>query len=330
MGMSYKGYGRGKLLLFGEHAAVMGYPALGLSLARGIAIELEPDPAATRWQLEDYDEREGEVARAVMRRIDETIPELPRGGWIRVESDLPEGRGFGSSAALCVALAEAALRAAGQPEVLRHRSLVWSIAHYAEGHFHGSPSGIDTGLAALGGVIAFTPKPPELPAWRRIEPQPLHLLVGSVERRGRSKELIANIRKRARRASSEEALILARLGSISRSAEGLLAGGGTGGLPDTEGAAGGLTAELGALAKKAQKGLAALGLAEPAQSALIALGEAAGSPGGKMSGAGGGGAFWLIYDEKAEAEAAKTLIAARAEELGIGEGLGLETLETVG
>ena len=218
MGMSHSGFGRGKLLLFGEHAAVMGYPALGLALERGIAVELEPDPAATSWSLEGRDQRENAIARDVMRRVDEAVPGLPKGGKIRSRSDLPEGRGFGSSAALCVALAEAALRAAGTPEVLRHRSLVWAIAHHAEGYFHGSPSGIDTGLAALGGLIAFKPSPPDLPEWRRLPIRRLAFLAGSLPRQSSAKTLIAGIKEKGQDASSREAGRLARLGSLSEMA----------------------------------------------------------------------------------------------------------------
>ncbi|MEI6873952.1 MAG: hypothetical protein WCL50_02350, partial [Spirochaetota bacterium] len=133
MGLSYRGHGRGKLLLFGEHAAVKGYPAVGLALERGISVELEPRETRATWYLEGHDEEHNAIARAVMKRVDTAVPDLPRGGLIRLESDLREGRGFGSSAALCAALAEAALAASGAPEALRHRTLVWSIAHHAEG-----------------------------------------------------------------------------------------------------------------------------------------------------------------------------------------------------
>ena len=318
MGMIYKGFGRGKLLLFGEHAAVMGYPALGLGLEGGITVELEPDPEARHWILEDRDERENTIARDVMKRVDEAVAGLPKGGKLRSHSDLPEGRGFGSSAALCIALAEAALRAAGTPEVVGHRSLVWAIAHHAEGYFHGSPSGIDTGLAALGGLIAFKPSPPELPEWRRLPLRRLILLAGSLPRASSAKTLIAGIKERARDAASEEAGRLARLGALSEAAEGLFEGGE---IDPRE-----MSSKLGLLAREAQVELAGLGLVDPALAKLVAAGEAAGSAGGKMSGAGGGGAFWLVYAGLAMAKIGEAALRARAKELGLGEDLSLEIL----
>lgn len=321
MGMSYRGFGRGKLLLFGEHAAVMGYPALGLALERGISVELEPDPDSNNWVLSGRDEKEGLMAREVMRRVDASLPGLPQGGRIRVESELPEGRGFGSSAALCVALAEAALRAAGTPEVVRHRSLVWGIAHHAEGFFHGSPSGIDTGLAALGGLIAFKPSPPELPKWRRIPLRPLALLAGSLPRDSSAKALIAGIRERASVAASDETARLARLGALSEAAERLFE---DGALDARK-----LSSELGSLAREAQIELAGLDLVDPALAELVACGEAAGSQGGKMSGAGGGGAFWLVYADLAGAKRGEAALRKKAAELGLDKALSLEALSLV-
>lgn len=319
MGMSFRGRGRGKLLLFGEHAAVLGYPALGLSLRRGIEIELEPRAEESHWSLEAREAGDGEIARAVMRRVGEAVADLPRGGRIRVEADLPEGRGFGSSAALCVALAEASLQAAGSPEVLRHRGLVWAIAHHAEGYFHGSPSGIDTGLASLGGLIAFAPRPPELPEFRRLEAPPLQLLVGSLPRRGLARDLIAGIKARASIEGSDEDGRLRRLGALSASAEGLL---GRRELREGE-----LAEELGGLAREAEAELSRLGLVDEGTALLLAEAERAGACGGKMSGAGGGGAFWLAYPSRKDALRGLKLLGERARTEGLAEAL---TLDVVG
>ena len=325
MGMSYQGFGSGKLLLFGEHAAVMGYPALGLGLEQGIEVELEPEAETRRWALEGRGEEDGATAREVMKRLDASLAGLPSGGTIRVRSELPEGRGFGSSAALCVALAEAGLRAAGTPEVLRHRNLVWGIAHHAEGYFHGSPSGIDTGLATLGGLIAFRPSPPELPQWRRLQPRRLAFLVGSAPRNARAKALIAEIKARSGQADSLEAKRLARLGALSEAAEALFDGGGSDGGSESFK----LSIQLGSLAREAQVELAGLGLVDQTVAALVAAGEAAGSPGGKMSGAGGGGAFWLVYPDLDGARHGEEALRRRASSLGLGDGLSLEVLDMV-
>jgi len=320
MGMNYRGFGRGKLLLFGEHAAVAGYPALGVALDRGIAVSLEPDPAALAWTLEGRGEEDTVVARAVMKRMDASISGLPSGGTIAVESDLPVGRGFGSSSALCVALTEASLCAAGTPEVLRHRALVWGIAHHAEGVFHGTPSGIDTGLAVLGGIVAFSPKPPGLPEWRRVPGRPLHLVVGSLPRRGSAKELIADIRRRSSDPANAGSGAVSRLGDISKRAESLFSE------PGSREAAT-FASAFGSLAREAEEILSTLGLVDRDLALLVDAGEKAGSCGGKMSGAGGGGAFWLVYADARGAEEGVAALRATAAEAGLLEELTLEAMD---
>jgi mevalonate kinase len=249
-----------------------------------------------------------------MKRIDSAVPGLAPGGTIRLRSELPIGRGFGSSAALCVALAEAALAAAGTPEAIRHRSLVWSIAHHAESYFHGSPSGIDTGLAALGGLLAFMPRPPELPeTWRIVMPS-LNLVVGSLPRAEGAKALIAKIAQAASPAASPAELTLGQLGALAESATTLLS------------QASYDPADLGALATEAEGLLAGLGLVDPGVAKLIELGRETGALGGKMSGAGGGGAFFLVYaDEDAALRGCRDL-GKKAERLGFGGDLTLEPL----
>ena len=318
MGMTFTGRGRGKLLLFGEHAAVKGYPALGMALDRSITITLEASASAGSWELEGFEETEKAIARAVMKRIDEAVADLPRGGSIRVKSDLPQGRGFGSSAALCVALADAALGAAGTPEAIRHRSLVWAIAHHAEAYFHGTPSGIDTGLATLGGLLSFRPRPPELPEARRVRGWPLHLLVGSVPRAGDAKSLIARVREAAKDETSPASASLRRLGELAVGGTALLETA----VPDP--------AALGGMALEAEAELDALGLADPAIKSLLAIGTKAGALGGKMSGAGGGGAFWLVYASGEEAKEGADRLARQAEKNGLAPDLTLEVLEFSG
>ncbi len=339
MGMKGRGQGRGKLLLFGEHAAVLGYPALGLALDSGISVELESDSSRGSWEL-DEDGKEGpgetgavEALREVLSRIAAVIKDFPPGGLAGVRSGLPMGRGFGSSAAFCVALSEAALALTGRAAKAGDREMLWRLAHHAEAFFHGTPSGIDTGLAALGGCISFAPDPPRLPAWRRLKLPPLYFLVGSLPREASAKSLIAGVREAGLRQGSPEAITLARLGAYSREAVARLGGV----LANMEGSArsGRLAAPsataraIAELAKSAQWDLESLGLVTPGVAALLAAGEAQGALGGKMSGAGGGGAFWLLYEGRVEAEAGKSALQAQAERQGLAAELSLELLSTL-
>ena len=87
-----------------------------------------------------------------------------------------------------------------------------------------------------------------------------------------------------------------------------------------------MSSKLGSLAREAQEELEGLGLVEPTLAKLVAAGERAGSPGGKMSGAGGGGAFWLAYANLAAARKGEAALRSEAKELGLAEELSLELL----
>ena len=62
--------------------------------------------------------------------------------------------------------------------------------------------------------------------------------------------------------------------------------------------AAGTAGELGRLAGEAQELLAALGVSTPALDRILEAGRAAGALGGKLSGAGGGGAFFLVCSDE--------------------------------
>jgi mevalonate kinase len=148
-----------------------------------------------------------------------------------------------------------------------------------------------------------------------------------------AKSLIADIREAGLHQGSPEAITLARLGAYSREAVARLGGV----LANMEGSArsGRLAAPsataraIAELAKSAQWDLESLGLVTPGVAALLAAGEAQGALGGKMSGAGGGGAFWLLYEGRVEAEAGKSALQAQAERQGLAAELSLELLSTL-
>ncbi len=183
----------GKVILMGEHAAVYGRPALVAALDLRCEVEVEvgqddelalelPDVGVTtrvgRREIEEYcfwvrkqweawaGERSSapfsavcgeDAAHLVKVALGETASALgrwPRVVAVRVASAIPLAGGFGSSAALAVALVAAALRAAREEASLER---VEAIALEIERRQHGSPSGIDHGTALRGGVVAVRP-----------------------------------------------------------------------------------------------------------------------------------------------------------------------------
>ena len=200
---------------------------------------------------------------------------------VEIRSQIPIGLGFGSSAALCVA-AERALTSAALPPP--SAAAVWRGAHERERVFHGTPSGADTGLAASPGIGSLTWKSGGggLPCYEPVPAVELHLVVAAVPRRGDTRAHVAAVAQRVRAGDTAIQDTLRRLGQCSTKARALLLRQGP------------PTAALGAVADHAQRLLTELGLSDPAQERLLQSGRSAGSSGGKLSGAGGGGACFLV------------------------------------
>lgn len=281
----------GKLLLFGEHAAVYGHPAVGVALDRTLTVEVTPDP---EWRFcfgrsvpcEDF----GGKYRSFfphLERISSTADLAERckrlRGRVVVDADVPIASGFGSSAALCAALAQLLL-----PSERSSDEEVWRIAHRLEAYFHGTASGIDTGLVVLGGVRAFRfTADRELPVAHPVRLPSTSIVYGSIPRTATTHDLVAGVRGALTREPEATHSVLARLGAIADT----VAGGGVS-----------TTAELGALASEAHGLLRRLGVSNDALNEIVEVGVRGGATGGKLSGAGGGGAFFLVCSDDGTAE----------------------------
>lgn len=282
------GRGFGKLLLFGEHAAVYGHPAVGIRLDDYLDVRLELDDDGT-WSAPGLPEEHRDAVLAAVR----SLPLPPAGATVTIGGTLPTGVGFGSSAAFCSAL----LRAHAPTAHLDGVAL-WAESHRVEHIFHGTPSGIDTGLALARGAALIETRPPDLPTRRSIRLPPAALLVGAVRRTMSAARLIAGIRERREADPKRVNAALARLGGLARGA-----------------AAAADADSIGRAAGEAQRLLAGLGLSTPQLDRLFALLGRHGSLGEKLSGAGGGGAFFAVFrDEHAAATAAAALRDEAAQE----------------
>ncbi len=321
------GVARGKLLLFGEHAAVYGYPAIGTAL-----------PLETRARFRDQAGREltappwgdgsehaasltfdlafdlgalsppdRDPVRAALQRLIALMRSRPSTFFqqgvqaetrspalvkLEIESQVPRSVGLGSSAAVCSAISAAALPGLAPRER-------WAAANELERQFHGTPSGIDTGLATLGGTLAFRFLGTDLPDAVPVALPAGYLVVAAVPRESSTKELIAGLRRRIEAQGSTPHAALAPLGEIASEV--------------LQGLEDGPALTISRLARHADTAHALLqnwGLSTRLLDAALDHGRSAGALGGKLSGAGGGGAFYLLFADHDRAEHGRDALEA--------------------
>lgn len=137
----------GKVILSGEHAVVYGKPAFVSAINLRLTVMVRPAE-------ENQEGKPGEVITAVKQFITASGVMLrDHSCWLEIASDIPVGRGLGSSAALSVA-ASAALYEylTGQRP---SEEIINNCAYRVEKLFHANPSGVDTTAACYGGLIFF-------------------------------------------------------------------------------------------------------------------------------------------------------------------------------
>ena len=284
----------GKVILLGEHSVVYGHPALAAGLARGLVLSATPLPSPSAvmelsipgWDLDLRLEADTEhpVARACLEVLAHC--DGPVTGWrIEGETRIPCRAGVGSSAALTVALARLALgpHSPGQEPFLEE---VIEASLAGERVFHGTPSGIDSAVAARGGVVVFergSPcEPVELAA-------PLHIVVMPSGIARQTAVLVGAVRERRDRLPEIIDPVLEALGQVVRRGHAALERG------DLQ--------RLAELFGVAHELLAALGTSLPALDRLCARALVHGARAAKLTGAGGGGCAIALCDHAAGAQA---------------------------
>jgi mevalonate kinase len=279
------GFGRGKVILLGEHAVVHGYPAIAAGIEKGVTAEaqsaerdllrLSPWDLALRPNPRGDEPLERAFAAALALYPDRPALE------VSAEVELPAGAGLGCSAAIGVAVLDAIDRAL---RIERSRTDLAAAALAWERIFHGNPSGIDNAMSAVGGVALYRKGDPLQPLHSN---QPLHLAIGYSGESSSTKEMVASVARQLENDPERVNKAFEGIEVLVRNAKLAIEAGDH--------------ITLGQLLDLNHTILSSLMLCTSKLEEMCQTARRAGALGAKMTGAGGGGCMFALAPKRDEA-----------------------------
>lgn len=280
----------GKVILFGEHAAVYGWPSIAVPVAEvsakaiitplineapgSIRIEApEINLAAAMAELQADDP----LFAAVNETLDALAINKPPSFKLRVSSSIPLAAGLGSGAAVSVAIIRSVAEFLGQP---LSDEQISGLAYEVEKLYHGTPSGIDNTVVSHAKPVYFTRGAP----LDILEvAQPFTLLIADTGLRTPTRVTVGDVRAAWR--ADKEALegIFDAIGELTRQARSALEHG--------------EPSALGPLMNANHHELQNMGVSCPELDILVAAAQEAGALGAKLSGGGRGGNMIALVEE---------------------------------
>jgi mevalonate kinase len=280
----------GKVILFGEHAVVYGHPAIAAALDRGVEAEAHASHELSLfiapWNLSITPSRTqtgpyAQIACALAELLDAYGPS--KAAHVDAFAAIPAGAGLGCSAALAVAIVKSLDHLNERERSLEdivNVSLAW------ERVFHGNPSGIDSVLAARGGVVRFVRGQAVVPVIPRV---PLRFAIASTDENASTKSMVDSVARQREKTPARVEQTFEAISAIVRNAQLAIEQGDT--------------LALGQLLDMNHTLLSGLVLSTTRLEELRALAKAHHALGAKLTGSGGGGALVTLCPESPQERA---------------------------
>ncbi len=282
------GTAHAKVILTGEHAVVHHEPAIALPFPVLTArAAVEPGNGEVLFTAGNYCGSLQTVParlKGLALCIEKTLKFLRqpcRDLHIKLESDIPTGRGLGSSAATAVAVVRGLARFFRCP--LSHKELT-GLANVAEKYAHGSPSGIDLEASVSRFPIYFIKgRKPE----RLVIRRPFYLAVADTGKPGNTKLAVNSILEKRKTDPVRTGESIRRLGQLTVQAKDALREGNV--------------TILGRLIDSAQTELRKLGVSDNNIDYFVRTAKQSGALGAKLTGGGRGGCIIALAENKEHA-----------------------------
>ena len=295
----------GKIILFGEHAVVYGFPAIAVPvnqvrakvvvspvigadknivaiIAPAVGINGTLDSLPPNSPLTDV------IQRVMVKLQVRTLPSCR----IEINSTIPVAAGLGSGASVSVGLIRSLSGFLGKP---LPDDEVSSIAFEVEKLHHGTPSGIDNTVVVYNKPVFFIKNHPI----EHVDPaEPFTIVIGDTGIKCPTKNTVGEVRDRWKENPKEYERIFSAIGSITRAARQSIEKG----FPE----------RLGPLMDENHELLKELGVSSPELDHLANKAKDAGAVGVKLSGGGRGGNIVALSNPSQVGELANAIEEAGA------------------
>jgi mevalonate kinase len=293
----------GKIILFGEHAVVYGYPAIAAPVNKVQAkaiVQARPGQSGIQIIAPDISLNDAlkdlPLDHAISKALRLTLDALgitgPPAFAIKISSTIPLASGMGSGAAVTVA----AIRAVSQ--FLGRRlpdETINQIAFEVEKIHHGTPSGIDNTVITYNRPIYFAKEKPFQPINLRL---PFTIVIGDTGVPSPTSVTVGDVRKGFEENPGKYQTLF---DACTRIVEGALFA-----IEDNR------MQVLGPFMTDNHKLLVEMGVSSPKLDQLVAAAQEAGAYGAKMSGGGRGGNMIALVPPKRAYKVAAALLEAGA------------------